>query len=412
MDDFFDNETKYFKKGILFGIFMGALIASIVFSGMYLYTNRKGTVKKTSDSAASATTLKKIQNIESILNNNYYTYSEDVSLDNLEEGIYSGMMKSIGDPYAEYFSASNLEELYNDTQGVHYGIGCSVSINDDGFPEIISIIDDSPAQGADVLPGDLIVEVEGESTFGLTLSRVVGMIKGKDGTPVEITFYREGETEYLVKTIIRGEAIQDTNVSWGTYKEDERIGYIFIKEFDEASTEQFVEAIEKLNEEKIEGLIIDLRGNPGGNLSSVVEICRYILPKGLIVYEEDRNGERKEYTCDGENELKIPLAVLINEYSASASEIMAGAIKDYKKGTLIGENTYGKGIVQTVTSLGDGSAIKYTKSAYFTPLGNSVQGVGIAPDIELELDTEKYTEEGIDNQFDKAVEVLLKEMGE
>ena len=408
----YNNSDESLKRGLVLGALFGVLGTCAIFLAVYLGNTFIGKASS-KNSVANADTLKKIEAIEGILQDNFYVYNEDVSLDHLEDGIYLGMMKSMGDPYSEYYSAEELKGVFDDSEGISYGIGCVVTINDDGLPLIMSIVDDSPAAGADVRAGDIIMEVEGESMMGLTLSQVVGRIKGRDGTPVEITFYREGETEYLVKTIIRGEAIQDTNVSSGTLKDDERIGYIFIKEFDDASTEQFVEALEILREEEeIEGLIIDIRGNPGGNLSSVVEICRNLLPEGIIVYEEDKNGNRKEFRCEGDKEIDIPMVVLVNGYSASASEILAGAIQDYNKGTIIGTTTYGKGIVQTLRSLGDGSAIKYTKSAYFTPSGKSVQGVGVEPDIVIELDEEAYRSDGEDSQFNKAVEILQTKMGE
>lgn len=154
------------------------------------------------------------------------------------------------------------------------------------------------------------------------------------------------------------------------------------------------------------GLILDLRNNPGGSLAAVTEIARKLLPEGIIVYTEDKAGNRKDYTCDGENELTVPMAVLINGGSASASEILAGAIKDYEKGTLIGTTTFGKGIVQSYVSLTDGSAIKLTVSKYFTPNGNNIHGIGIEPDEELELDYDKFYTEGIDNQLERAKELL------
>ena len=189
---------------------------------------------------------------------------------------------------------------------------------------------------------------------------------------------------------------------------EDGIGYLRIREFDTVTVDQYTEAMAYLKENGMKAMILDLRSNPGGDLTAVVDIARKILPEGMIVYTEDKNGERKEYTGDGSNELQIPLAVLVNGYSASASEILAGAIQDYDKGTLIGTTTYGKGIVQRIHRLNDGTAIKLTVSAYFTPSGRNIHGIGITPDIELEYDQEAYDADGTDNQVEKAIEVLKK----
>jgi carboxyl-terminal processing protease len=243
--------------------------------------------------------------------------------------------------------------------------------------------------------------VDGESIQGLELSEIVTKVKGKEGTTVHLTIIRDGETDYLELDVERRQ-IETPTVTYEMY--DNEIGYIQIKEFDEVTTDQFIEALDAVKAADAKGLILDLRGNPGGSLPVVVEIARNILPEGRIVYTEDKYGEQEEYTCDGKNELQIPLVVLVNGNSASASEILAGAIKDYNKGTLIGTTTFGKGIVQRVLPLTDGTAMKLTISAYYTPNGNNIHGIGIEPDIECELDTEAYYEEGTDNQLERALE--------
>ena len=189
-------------------------------------------------------------------------------------------------------------------------------------------------------------------------------------------------------------------------EKEDGIWYIQIKEFDSVTTEQFREAYQQAKDGNMKGLIIDLRGNPGGNLDVVVDICREILPKGLIVYTEDKYGQRNEYSCNGDNEINVPLAVLIDGGSASASEIMAGAIKDYGIGTLIGTKTYGKGIVQSILPLTDGSAVKITTSKYYTPNGNNIHKIGIEPDEEVKFDSDKYLEDETDNQLDYALDYL------
>ena len=196
-----------------------------------------------------------------------------------------------------------------------------------------------------------------------------------------------------------------------TMLEDD-IAYIELTEFDEVSIDQFADALATARGSGMKGLILDLRGNPGGSVNAVVEMCRMILPEGMIVYTENKEGKRTEYTCDGKRKLEVPMTVLVDGNSASASEIMAGAIKDYGIGTLVGTTTFGKGIVQQILSFMDGSAVKITISSYFTPKGNNIHGIGIEPDIECPFDGEAYygSEDHPDNQLEKAREVLLEMM--
>ena len=195
------------------------------------------------------------------------------------------------------------------------------------------------------------------------------------------------------------------------FRSTDGIGYLRIREFDGVTVDQYTEAMAELKEYGMKGLILDLRSNPGGDLTAVVDIAGKIVPKGLIVYTEDKYGKRVEYTRDDPSEINIPLAVLVNEYSASASEILAGAIQDYNKGTLIGTTTFGKGIVQKIHRLDDGTAVKLTISAYFTPSGRNIHGIGIEPDIELEYDEEASEAAGMDNQVERAIEVLEGKIG-
>ena len=286
-----------------------------------------------------------------------------------------------------------------------------ISINQQMNMAMISgVLEESPAQKAGLREGDIIYKVGDEFTQGLSLSKVVSMVKGREGTTVQLTIYREGEADYLDMELVRSKQIETTTVDSGTVEGHENIGYIRIREFDGVTVDQYTEAMAVLKEQGIESLILDLRSNPGGDLGAVVDIARKFLPAGLIVYTEDKEGNRKEYTCDGKNELKMPLVVLINEYSASASEILAGAIQDYNKGTLIGTTTFGKGIVQRIHRLEDGTALKLTVSAYFTPSGRNIHGIGIEPDIELEYDYEANEADGTDNQVMKAIEVLEGKM--
>ena len=350
-------------------------------------------------------TVEKLEALEDVIEEYYYR-DEDIDTDAMIEGMYAGLVDSLGDPYSVYYTAEEWQEMMADTEGIYYGIGAYVSLDTTtGFAKISGIIANTPAEEAGLRENDIIYLVEGETTQGLELTEVVSKIKGEEGTTVHLTIYREGEPDYLEIDVTRRK-IESPTVSYEMY--DNGIGYIQITEFDEVTTDQFAEALAVIKGSHAKGLILDLRSNPGGSLPVVVDIARSILPKGLIVYTEDKYGERDEYTCDGKNELKIPLVVLINGNSASASEILAGAVKDYNKGTLIGTTTFGKGIVQRVLPLTDGTALKLTISAYYTPSGNNIHGIGIEPDIECEFDSDAYYDEGIDNQLERAMQEIEK----
>lgn len=404
-----EKSGNSFLKGMLVGTLLCVITAGAVFGIYKLSLNiRAGINNRDRDNQEiSSATYKKIGNIEKVIDTYFYRYSDEVGNEHLEDGIYRGMVESLNDPYAVYYSKEDLEEEMNSYEGVSYGIGCTVTIDDDGNPMILGIYEGSPAESADVKEGDIIVMVEGEPVAGYSLSKVVSLIKGPENTSVEITFAR-GE-ELIEKTIVRGKLIENDSVDYGVLIDNDQIGYVRIYEFSETTVGQFSEALDDLRGENIKGLVIDLRNNPGGAFDAVVDIARMILPEGIIVYTEDNIGNRDDFSCDGKNELDIPLTVLVNEYSASASEILTGAIKDHNKGVIIGKKTFGKGIVQRIINLGDGSAIKLTVSAYFTPSGQNIQGTGIEPDIEVELDTKKY-EEGEDTQLSKAIEVLEQRM--
>ncbi|MCQ2081216.1 MAG: S41 family peptidase [Lachnospiraceae bacterium] len=402
-----DEEEKVsskFAKGIVLGTFIGIILSGLVFLGIHLF------LTSSSDDSAiiDDVTINKIKNVQKIINKNLYLYNDEITVDNMKDGIFRGMLGSLGDKYAEYYSKEELIDEINDDKGISFGIGCQVSFNDDGMPQVIGLLDESPAEAAGVLPGDIIFRVNGESTAGLTLTQVVGLIKGPENTEVEITFLR-GE-EYVEMTIIRGKVIENTTVVYGTLVDNPEVAYIRINEFDKVTLGQYEDAMKEMQDQKVKGVILDLRNNTGGDLATCVDIARDILPEGMIVYTENKAGEKKEYTCDGKKELKLPLVVLVNEYTASASEILAGAIQDHNKGTILGTKTFGKGIVQRIFDLSDGSALKITISAYFTPNGRNIHGTGIIPDIELEYDVDAAKEDGSDNQITRALEVLEQQM--
>lgn len=414
------EKAKYFWGGIAtgMGVSLVVVLCTVLVVGVINYgklkrydysgfggtTNTGNQIYGSNDGTKAVNTevIDKMQLIEEVIDR--YFYQEETDKEAMADNIYKGMVESLGDPYSDYFTVEELNSLLSDIEGVYYGIGCYVSMDTDmNLAKISGIISGAPAEEVDIRPNDYIYAVDGKETYGMSLDEVVSLIKGPEGSKVTITFMRDGS---YIDIEVERRKVESPTVETEMY--DGGVAYIQITEFDDVTINQFAEALKNAREQGMKGLIIDLRANPGGSLNAVVEIAKQILPKGLIVYTEDRNGNRTEYSCDGKKELEVPLVVLVDGNSASASEILAGAIKDYGIGTLVGTTTFGKGIVQRAISLGDGSAVKLTISAYYSPKGNNIHGVGIEPDILWEFDGERYySEEAYDNQLEKAKEVLL-----
>ena len=412
------SNKKSFLGGIVTGVLAAALILSGVFMGRSAWNllqasraqeaaSQSAAENTGSDTVANQRAMDKLKLLEDTIGKYYL---ESVDEQTLEKGVYDGLVKALGDPYSVYYSAEELKELQDKTEGIYYGIGAYIGIDaDTSLPRLTGIIEGTPAQESGLRAGDLLYKVDGEEVQGLELTQVVSKVKGEEGTTVHLTIIREGESDYLEIDVVRRK-VESPTVNQKML--DNNIGYIQITEFDTVTLDQFTEALAVCRGSGMKGLILDLRGNPGGNLNTVCDIAREILPKGLIVYTEDKNGKRTEYTCDGTNQIKEPLVVLVDSGSASASEILAGAIKDYGIGTLVGTTTFGKGIVQRIISLSDGSAVKLTVSNYYTPNGNNIHKIGIAPDIEEKFDGEAYYNDGVDNQLNKAIEVMNGKLGD
>ncbi len=405
-----DSHKGMFISGIIVGMASALLIICIVYLGTrvgQLITARESGISNGisgMDSAVDDSVVEKLQTLEATIKN--YFYLHEVTDEELQNGIYKGMLEALDDPYSEYYTAEELDALLTDTEGIYYGIGAYVSIDEETtLPKISGVIEGTPAEEAQLRPNDIIYEVDGTSTYGLSLTEVVSLIKGEENTEVTLTIIREGESDYLSVPVTR-RRVETPTVSYEML--DDGMAYIEITEFDDVTVDQFADALATVKGSGMRGLILDLRANPGGSLTSVVEIARMILPEGMIVYTEDKNGVRNEYTCDGSKELEVPLVVLVDMNSASAAEILAGAIQDYGIGTLVGTTTFGKGIVQQVIPFEDGSAIKLTISSYFTPNGRNIHGTGIEPDVVCEFDSEAYyySDNPVDNQLEKAKEVL------
>lgn len=348
-------------------------------------------------------TMAKIRQIEKALDT-YYV--EDYDKELAEELMYTGLAAGVGDPYTYYLSADSLAEQMEKNSGHFVGIGVEIYAGDDGYIVVSSVTPGGPAEAAGILAEDKITEVDGESITGKTAADVSALVKGEAGTDVTLTIFRESTGEVLEKTVTRQD-IQVKTVSWRMMEDN--IGYIAITNFRENTYSQFKEALDMLEAEGMEKLVLDLRNNTGGLVKSAHEIGEELLPEGIMVYTMDKDGNREDTLCDDVYN-DVPLVVLVNGNSASAAEILAGAIQDTGRGQLIGTTTFGKGLVQRLFTLPDSSGLNVTIQKYYTPNGTSIHGVGITPDYEVELPEEYAQQTNIpaeaDTQLQKAVEVL------
>lgn len=393
----------------IFTIAMTVYVTKVEGNNSSQGTNSAGQVTAADTSVSTSDILKKVDKLETLIKQYYLN---DVTQQDFADGIYKGLLASLNDPYSCYYTKDEYKALMESSSGVYCGIGASVSQNaKTGIISIVKPFVDSPAYKAGILPGDVLYKVDGEEVTGEDLTQVVSKIKGKEGTTVKLVIYREGKTDPMEFTITRG-TVEVPTVEYEML--DNKIGYIAVSEFDEVTADQFIDAVNTLDKKGQKGLIIDLRNNPGGLLDTVVKMLDRMLPKGLIVYTEDKYGNREEQNSTAKEEFDKPLAVLINGNSASASEIFAGAIQDYKKGTLVGTTSFGKGIVQSIIPLTDGTAIKVTVSKYYTPKGRNIHGTGIEPDVTVEL-SDKLKQKVVidkdeDNQLQAAIKVIKKQI--
>jgi carboxyl-terminal processing protease len=391
------------KKSFLSGLAVGMAIVifvNIVFIGFRIAMGMTG--------HSNLGMNQKVNKILAYLNRFYVDKIDEVAL---EEGMYKGLVAGVGDPYTTYMSKEEFEDFQTETTGRYAGIGVVVSVDQtDQLITVVSPFEGSPGAEAGLIPGDKIIKVNDFEVTGDDLNEAVSMMKGPAGTKVKLTVYRKSEFKTFDVEITRA------NIDYPTVSHkmlDGNIGYIKIVSFDEVTYDQFMTAYKDLTSKGQKGLIIDLRNNPGGLLSIVTKIADQLLPEGMIVYTEDKNGKKDTYLSDA-NEIKVPLVILVNQNSASASEILSGAVKDHNKGKLVGTTTFGKGLVQSIYPLGDGSAIKITISKYYTPSGVCIQGIGIEPDYVVELPDDlksKLTlDEKEDIQLKKALEVIKEQL--
>ncbi|MCT4542495.1 MAG: S41 family peptidase [Vallitalea sp.] len=405
------------KRNFIYGLITGAVLVLII-SIFYFGTDK--IVEKVEDNTGTQVVKngynspgEKIDDILKYVDNMFYI--EDYKKEDFYDSMYEDILNKLEDPYTTYYTPDEFKDVMEDTSGSYEGIGAVVSyIKETEEIMILSPFIGSPAEKAGLLPGDIIKKVDNQEIKGLSLEEVVAKkIKGKKGTKVVLTVYREVDnTNSMIDIEITRDIITVPTVSHEML--DDKIGYIRVTGFEKVTFKQFKEALTDLEKQNQQGLIIDLRNNPGGLLDIVIKMADELLPKGLIVYTEDKNGDRRVANSDEKHKFTKPLVVLVNENSASASEILSGAIKDSGIGTIVGTTTFGKGLVQTIVPLEDGSAMKVTISKYFTPSGNYIHKKGITPDVEVELPEElqKYlvVEREKDNQFAKAVEVMKEKL--
>lgn len=398
------KKSQGFASGMIIGAvsaFMAVIllilsVAAVCIAKGYIHIGVNGDVYIQSDAVTDSDGIGsevegKLNAIDSVLESFYFG---DVDDETAKDNIYKAYLSSYGDKYTMYYTADEYKALKESTNGKFYGIGAVCQLSGEGGVLLVDVYDNGAGYQAGLRSGDRVVNVDGRDITDMELSSAVALIKGDKGTSVTLEVIRG--TERLTFSAVR-DAVEAKTVSYTLL--DNNIGYLSISQFEEVTTKQFKAAVEDLQSQGMKGLVIDIRNNPGGLLDTVVGMLKYMLPDGLIVYTEDKQGNRKEYKGQDNDEFNLPLAVIVNGNSASASEIFAGAIQDYGKGTIIGTQTYGKGIVQTVKPLTDGSALKFTIAKYFTPKGQDIHGKGVTPDMVVEYDTDA----DVDTQLDAAI---------
>ena len=386
---------KEYASGVLTGI----LVVTLAVGGVKFVQQRQynGVLSDSSH-------VQKIEYLEKMIDQEYLG---EVDNDEMAEGVYAGLVYGLGDVYSRYYTADEYAQETASTDGAYAGIGVSIQKNKNGGVQIAECYEGGPGADAGLQTGDVITAINDTDVTDMELSDVVSLIRENKDKTIVLTVFRENEEKS------REISVDVTDVELpSVFGEmlDKKTGYIQITQFTGVTPQQYKDMFAELKDKGMERLVIDLRDNPGGLLTSVCDILREILPEGLIVYTEDKYGNREEETCDGKHQLDMPLAVLVNENSASASEIFAGAVQDHGVGTIVGTTTYGKGVVQELRQLSDGSAVKLTVSNYYTPNGNSINKVGIKPDVEVKLASELLNKDEItheeDNQLQKALDVI------
>lgn len=389
------NKTK-FLPGFLTRAFVMLIVAICVGFGINAVKTETG-----SKTTISSEVSRKLDFLKEVIDLKYLEKTDEKTL---EENIYKGLLQGLNDPYSVYYTKDEYDALKEETSGSYCGIGALVSQNaDTGVITAINVFKGSPAEKAGMKNGDIIFKVEDKEVTGEDLNNVVAKMKGEKDTKVKINVYRTSEKEYIDLEVTR-DKVDVPTVEHKMLDKSKGIGYIQITQFEEVTYDQFKEALDDLKKRGMKSVIFDLRNNPGGLYDTVCEMLDDLLPEGTLVYTKDKDGNKQEKKSDA-NFLDMPMVVLQNENSASASEIFAGAIQDFGAGKIVGTQSFGKGIVQSIIPLSDGSAVKLTVEKYYTPKGVNIHGKGITPDVKVEMSKDGKK----DNQLQKAIEVIEKE---
>lgn len=335
-------------------------------------------------------------------------YLNDIDYGKMGDIIYKAMVSGLDDKYAAYYTKDEYKDISEKTKGEFCGIGAYISQGkNDNYLKVAGVVKGGPAQKAGIKKGDIIVEVDGENIKGKDSSYAISKMKGKKGTNVSISVMRKGNKKPITFNIKR-EVIHDNTVSYKML--DNNIGYISVSAFETVTKKQFKSSVDCLEKKNEKGLIIDLRDNGGGLLDTALDMLDQILPKKLVVYTKDKNGVAEEYYTKDDKEIKIPIVILVNGNSASASEVFCGALRDYGKAKLLGTKTFGKGIVQSSFAFRDGTGLKFTTSKYYTPKGINIHGTGFEPDIKVKSNGKmtalKESGYKVDNQINAALDYL------
>lgn len=389
---------KTFKK-----VFIGLGLCLLVYLS---FSVGNATGKRTAIANENGIPLAKINKIENLIDQ-YYLF--DIDKNKQQEGAVEGYVKALGDPYSEFLTKEEMDSLNQQTEGEYAGVGIVVTPSETGAITVVSAIKGSPAFEKGIKKDDIILKINGKDYNASQMNDAVKVMKGKPNTDVKLTIARmENKTSKIFDVNITRRMISLTTVNSQKIGD---IGYINITQFDRKTDKEFIEQYENLKKQNVKSIVLDLRNNPGGLLDSTVKIADYLLPQGVIVKTVDKNKKEDVQKSDA-SEQNLPMVVLVNGSSASASEILTGALKDYKKATIVGEKTFGKGIVQTIIPMDKGEGLKLTISEYFSPNGNKIHKQGVKPDVEIKLD-EKAKGIGVefmneDNQLQKALEILNK----
>lgn len=398
------------KKGFKY-VFMTLLVVALML-GSFLVGNKMAitTGDKVILNKGDFKIYSKTNQMKAVIDK-YFLF--DIDERKLEDGVYKGLFKGLNDPYSEYLTKEEFDSFKQSTSGEYKGVGIFITVTEDNLIQVVSPIKDSPAFKAGIKPDDIIYSVNGKVYPGDKLNDATAVMKGKDGDEVKLVIKRKNSSGAYdnIEMDLKVEKIKLLTVE---SKVVDGLGYLHISQFGEHTFKEFTENFEKLKSQNVKGIILDLRNNPGGLKDSCVKIADYLLPEGPIVKTVDKNKKEDVDMSDAKEE-KIPMVVLINGGSASASEILTGAIKDYKKATIVGENSYGKGIVQTIApaksfGINDDGAIKLTVQEYFTPKDNKIHEIGVKPDVEVKLpdDVINFGPDFMDTdtQLQKAIEIL------